>query len=105
MTSSRSQAIFFVSNMFSVGSALVQHWKVKSSWQKTSEQDHFLGCRCLGGQWLFCDETEKKIVALSSVSTVLILDMSIFRGLVVLRKALDQFVSIEKNNVLLKMIS
>ena len=39
------------------------------------------------------------------MSTVLILDMCIFRGLAVLRKALDQFVSIEKNSVLLKMIS
>ena len=33
MTSSRSQAIFFVSNTFSVGSALVQHSRVTSSWQ------------------------------------------------------------------------
>ena len=33
------------------------------------------------------------------------IDMCIFRGPVVLRKALDQFVSIEKNNVLLKTIS
>ena len=63
---------FFVSNMFSVGSALVQHSRVTSSWQKTSEQDHFLGYRCLGGQWLFCDETEKKgLLPLSPVSTVL----------------------------------
>ena len=22
--------------------------------------EDFLGCRCLGGQWLFCDETERK---------------------------------------------
>ena len=48
---------------------------------------------------------EKVLLPLSAVSTVLILEMCIFRGPVVLRKALDQFVSIEKNNVLLKMIS
>ena len=36
MTSSRSQAIFLDPHMFSVGSALVQHSRVTSSWQKTS---------------------------------------------------------------------
>ena len=60
---------------------------------RQSEQDHLLGCRCLGGQWLFCDETEKKgccplpqCVQCSSPR-----DMCIFRGPVVLRKALGQF--------------
>ena len=51
----------------------------------------------------FATKPRERIVA--SVSAVLILDMCIFRGPAVLRKALDQFVSIEKNNVLLKMIS
>ena len=53
----------------------------------------------------FVTKPRERIVALYSVSTVLILDMYIFRGPVVLQKALDQFVSIEKNNVLLEMIS
>ena len=64
------------------------------------------GCRCLGGQWLFRNETKRKdLLPCSSVSTVLILNMCIFRGPAALRKASDQFVSIEKNNVLLKPIS
>ena len=45
------------------------------------------------------------MLPLSSVSHVLILDMCIFRGPVVLRRTLDQFVFIEKNSVLLIMIS
>ena len=39
------------------------------------------------------------------MSTALTPDMCTFRGPAVLRKALDQFVSIKKNNVLLKIIS
>ena len=66
----------------------------------------FLGCRCCGDQWWLCDKTKRKdCCLLSSVSTALIPDMCTFRGPAVLRKALDQFVSIKKNNVLLKMIS
>ena len=50
---------------------------------------NFLDCRCLGGQLLFCDETERKDCCPFPQSAVLILDMCIFRDPVVLRKALD----------------
>ena len=53
----------------------------------------------------FVTKPRERIVALYSVSTALILDMCIFRGPVVLQKALDQFVSIGKNNVQQEMIS
>ena len=51
----------------------------------------------------FVTRSRERIVgAFSSVSTVLTLDMCMFRGPVVLRKALDQFVFTEKSNELLK---
>ena len=51
----------------------------------------------------FVTRSRERIVgALSSVSIVLTLDMCMFRGPVVLRKALDQFVFTEKSSELLK---
>ena len=93
MTSSRSQAIFIVSNTFSVGSALVQHSRVTSSWQKTSARIRALSWLSMFW-WSMAAlkrNREKGLLPLSSVSTMLILDMSIFRAPAVLRKALDQF--------------
>ena len=31
-----------------------------SSRGRRPEEDYFLSCRCLGGQWLLCDETERQ---------------------------------------------
>ena len=53
----------------------------------------------------FVTKPSERIVAPSSVSLGLTLDMCMFRGPVVLREALDQFVFTEKSNELLKKIS
>ena len=68
-----------------------------SSRGRRPEEDYFLSCRCLGGQWPLCDETERKdccpfpqCVSCSSSTCVY------FVALQCCEKALGQFVSIIK---------
>ena len=107
MTSSRSQAIFHrFKHVFSWlrSRAALEGYKLLTE-DVSQNKITCLAVDVLVVNGCFVTKPRKGLLPLTSVCKVLILDMCMFRGPVVLRKALDQFVSIEKNNVLLTMIS